>query len=181
MIRTVRYLKHYYMNYFTSLFLLFGILMSCNNTATTTGVSDKKQPRKQYKKIGEMQWLLGTWVNKTEDDYSEEKWERKNDSTFFAFSYTKVGKDTVFAENVLLQQNGERLEMMIVAFNQNENQPVSFGLISSEENKFIFENKKHDFPQRIVYTNPVKDSLHAWIEGQVEGERRVVDFNFKKN
>ena len=54
-------------------------------------------------------------------------------------------------------------------------------MIPSKEGTFTFENAKHDFPSRISYTNPVKDSIHAWIEGTVNGEARKSDFYYKRN
>ena len=63
---------------------------------------------------------------------------------------------------------------------QNNAQPVTFRLIPSEKGVFTFENKAHDFPQRITYSNPVKDSIHAWIEGMVDGKPKRVDFLYKR-
>ena len=86
----------------------------------------------------------------------------------------------VFAETMALEKKGEDLVLTVATANQNDAKPITFKMISLEKEKVTFENKSHDFPQRIVYTNPVKDSLHAWIEGEVEGELKKVDFQFSK-
>ncbi len=162
------------------LFLLFPILLnSCkNNTAVENPETEISTEKLQ--KIDQLQWLLGTWTNETEEEFSQETWAKENDSTFVAYSFTQVAGETVFAETMALEQKDENLFLTAATANQNDEKPVTFTLISSEKNQFIFENKDHDFPERIIYTNPVKDSLHAWIEGTVNGEAKKMDFYFSK-
>ena len=90
-------------------------------------------------------------------------------------------KKVVFAETMALEQKADSLLLTVATANQNDKKPVTFKMISSENGQFTFENKDHDFPQRIIYTNPAKDSLHAWIEGIVNGESKKVDFYFSRN
>ena len=163
------------------LFLIFLpiILYSCKNNSEKEG-SESIVSNKKYEKIEQLEWLLGTWTNKSEDEFSQETWSKENDSTFTAFSFTQVGGETVFAETMALEQKGERLQLTVAVANKKNSSPVTFRFISSEEKQFVFENKSHDFPERITYTNPVKDSLHAWIEGTVNDEKKKVDFYFKR-
>jgi hypothetical protein len=53
-------------------------------------------------------------------------------------------------------------------------------MISSDSNNFIFENKEHDFPQRIIYHIVNKDSVHAWIEGTHDGKAGREDYFFAR-
>lgn len=78
-----------------------------------------------------------------------------------------------------LQENKDGVFMTVNVPNQND-APVTFKMIPSEAGIFTFENKAHDFPKRISYSNLVKDYIHAWIEGNVEGEDRKVDFYFER-
>ncbi|RMA58010.1 DUF6265 family protein [Ulvibacter antarcticus] len=160
--------------------MMVGITLSCNNQVKEKEASEVKTIERNFEKLEAMQWLLGDWENETTQEYSKESWKKENDSTYTAFSYTQVGKDTVFAEQVILQQNGETLAFTAVAYDQNDDKPVTFTMIPSKVGQFTFENKNHDFPERINYTNPVKDSIHAWIEGKVNGEDRLVNFYFKR-
>jgi len=151
-------------------------LNSCKNNSE----SEKAVLTENSEKIDQLQWLLGTWINENGEEFSQESWSQENPSTFTAFSFTQVGKETVFAETMALEQKADSLLLTVATANQNEKKPVTFKMVSSEKGKFIFENKNHDFPQRIVYTNPAKDSLHAWIEGNVNGEAKRVDFSFSR-
>lgn len=135
---------------------------------------------KAYDKVEQLHWLIGNWENISEESESYENWTRKNDSTLSSFSYTIVKKDTVFAEIISLQQRNNEVFMKVAVPNQNDAKGVTFTLISSEDGIFTFENKEHDFPSRINYSNPEHSILHAWIEGTVKGEDRMVDFTFTR-
>ena len=163
--------------------ILLVLLVSCKNkTKEKENVKLKEPVSSNYlKKIEQLQWLVGHWTNSTQERQSHEIWTRENDSTLRAHSFTLVDKDTVFAERVTLKQVKDELLFTVIAYNQNDDQPVTFKMISSEGRVFTFENQEHDFPTRISYSNPVQDSIHSWIEGSVEGKPRKVDFYFKRD
>ena len=150
-------------------------------------VACKKDPKlktvdsKSYTKIEQLHWLVGHWENKTELEQSFENWTKANDSTLVGHSFTLIGSDTVFAERVALKQLGDTMFLNVIAYQQNDDQPVTFKLSSNKDGVFTFENPEHDFPSSISYSNPVQDSIHAWIEGQVNGEFRKIDFLFKRS
>jgi hypothetical protein len=64
--------------------------------------------------------------------------------------------------------------------NQNNQQPVYFKLISKEDGRYIFENKEHDFPQRVIYHLVSNDAVHARIEGVRNGQERGSDFKYSR-
>ena len=162
------------------LFLVFPLLLnSCKNN------SDAEKPKteitsEKFEKLDQLQWILGTWINQNGKEFSQETWSQESPSSFTAFSFTQVGKETVFAETMALEQKADSLLLTVATAKPEQENPVTFKLIPSENGQFTFENKNHDFPQRIIYANPAKDSLHAWIEGQVDGELRKVDFHFSR-
>jgi len=152
-------------------FTIIGIsilLVSCNS---------KEINKTEIKKL---KWLIGGWENITNKMEMYESWEMKNDTVFYGESFALVNSDTVFFETMLLEQIGNDLLLTPTTKNQNDGNPITFKLISSIEGEFIFENKEHDFPQRIVYSNPKPDSLFAYIEGTKDGEYRKTEFPFKK-
>ncbi len=162
------------------LFVLFPVLLnSCKNNSKTEN-SETEITEENFEKIAQLQWLLGTWTNESGEEFSQETWSKENASSFTAFSFTQVGKETVFSETMALEQKGDSLLLTVLTANQKDEKPVTFKMVSSENGQFTFENKNHDFPERIIYTNPVKDSLHAWIEGTVNGEAKKVDFYFSR-
>ena len=154
---------------------VFATISACKNPNN----SDGSEVSKNYEQIDELNWILGKWTNEFTPEFSQEAWRKKNDSTYTAFSFTTVRGDTVFAENMTLQQNGKNLGLTVQTVNSKDI-PVTFTRIPSKIGQFVFENKNNDFPQRIIYTHPAADSLHAWIEGPVEGENQTLHFHFSK-
>ena len=75
-----------------------------------------------------------------------------------------------------MQLKGDDLFYIPTVKNQNNGEPVSFKLVSGKNGEFVFENKQHDFPQRIIYRNPNPDSLYARIEGYQQGKVHKEEF-----
>ncbi len=162
----------------TLFFLLVTLLLvSCKTETKKVVIDEVVSEEISYDIIEQLSWLEGNWTNISEKSQSYENWSRKNDSTYVSLSYTTVKGDTVFIETMSLQENRDGVFMIVDVPDQNE-EAITFRMISSEARIFTFENKNHDFPKRITYSNPVKDSIHAWIEGKVKGEDRKVDFYF---
>lgn len=156
------------------------LALACKNETQEKTIPEEVVVENKFKSIEKLHWLVGEWTHSTEQEQSYENWTQANDSTLTAHSFTLVEADTVFAERVTLQQKNNDVFFTVIAYNQNDDQPVTFKMIPSNEGTFTFENPEHDFPSSISYTNPAKDSIHAWIEGKVKGENRKVDFYFKR-
>ena len=65
----------------------------------------------------------------------------------------------------------------IVFIARPEGQPeATFKLTKGSNREVIFENPKHDFPQRIIYRLETTDAVLARIEGVSKGKEKSVDF-----
>lgn len=135
---------------------------------------------KQINDLSKVQWLIGTWENKTSRGSIYETWTKKSDKEFLGKSYMKRGSDTVVFENIQLVKEDERLFYIPAVKNQNGGLPIRFGLKSSSANQLIFENAAHDFPQIISYTKINADSLVAEISGTRNGQPRKQIFPMKR-
>jgi hypothetical protein len=51
---------------------------------------------------------------------------------------------------------------------------------TTSDGSVVFENAKHDFPQRVGYRRDGPDGLQAWIEGEVDGTSRRVEFAYRR-
>lgn len=123
--------------------------------------------------------LKGTWIMNSAKGPIYEEW--KQDGTALkGRSYKLTGTDTVLFESIVLMQDDKGVYYIPSTENQNDKKPVTFTLISSENQRFVFENKLHDFPQRIIYQLVNSDSIAARIEGTVKKESRFVDYNYKR-
>lgn len=146
------------------------ILVSCQNKS-----------EKQFDKLEKMNWLVGQWENKTPEGYLTETWVKDNDSTFSGQTYFIIReKDTVHSESIVLTQVNEDLIYRPTVKGQNNDEPVDFKLTSDAENSFIFENPKHDYPQKIVYRKVNDKSLVATITGIQQGKQSTESYPMSK-
>ena len=58
--------------------------------------------------------------------------------------------------------------------------PVPFKLVESGARRAVFENKQHDFPQRILYWLDAEGALHARIEGPQGGKTASEEWVWRK-
>src|SRR3970282_66061 len=107
-------------------------------------------------------------------------WKKVNDSTFQAQSYFIKEKDTLHFESITLQQKGEEMTYNASVKGQNNDKPITFKLTNSTEKQLVFENPKHDYPKKIIYTQINVDNLVAEISGILEGKPSSEKFSMKK-
>lgn len=135
---------------------------------------------KTFAQIEKVNWLVGEWGNTTKEGVLTETWTKQNDSTMMGQSFFIIGKDTVNSENIVLEQKGDHLLYVPTVKNQNDSKPVEFNMITSTESQFVFENKEHDFPQKITYNKITADSLVAEISGMMDGKETKESYPMKK-
>lgn len=150
------------------------VLCRCNNNSGNEGVMPSEPAIKYFK------WLSGTWKFTTTDGTLFEIWSTESDTTIKGRGLFIAGTDTTFSEELKLLQRGNDLFYVATVANQNNGQPVYFKYSGINKGEYLFVNKEHDFPQRIIYKNPQPDFLCVRIEGEVKGKHRQEDFNFLK-
>lgn len=148
--------------------------------ALLTTASCKKPENHTKDKIKTADWLIGNWENKLEKGTLSETWEKANDSTFNGKSFFIKDKDTLNNETIVLSQKGDALFYIPVVEGQNNNEPVIFKMTKSDLKQLVFENRKHDFPQKISYTKITNDSIVAQISGVVNGKTESESYPMKR-
>lgn len=125
--------------------------------------------------VADLDWMSGCWVTEKNQKgtYVSENWTKPlgtmlgtnrtiNGGLVRAFEYLRIEKRT----------DG----IYYVAKPSSAAGETSFALVSLEKRKAIFENKKHDFPKRIIYNFTVESKLTA----RVEDDERGFGFVMKK-
>lgn len=159
---------------------LISVLISFTYCTTSLPEDTHQNSIKNYFDIEKAGWLIGSWQNVSENEISTEIWEKKNDSVFIAKSFVLVNKDTVFSETISIERHGRSLFYIPTVKEQNQGQAVEFLMIECLNNKLVFENLKHDFPQKISYTKITHDSIVAEISGIEEGKQKSILFPFTR-
>ncbi|MFN0085353.1 MAG: DUF6265 family protein [Blastocatellia bacterium] len=130
--------------------------------------------------LGDLSWLLGTWKHETANSTVYESWRKLSDRTFEGESWrvAKATQQRVFGEALLLADlGGEIFYLPKVAENPY---PVAFKLTLGNAGEAVFENPKHDFPQKIHYKRNADGSVTALVEGAMNGQQRRLEFHYAK-
>ena len=90
-------------------------------------------------------------------------------------SRTVRGDTLVEYEQLRIYERGGKL---VFAAQPSGQAPSEFESTEVGDSVVVFENPKHDFPQRIVYCRVGVDSMLARVEGISRGKQRVVSFPY---
>ena len=116
----------------------------------------------------------GKWKMETAEVFEE--WTLFFDTTLVGTSFSINDGKVNIDEQILLRKNESNWEYIAIPDNQNI---TRFMLIEHSPKKFIFENKEHDFPQRIIYEFHKDGKMTAAIEGNVNGEFKRKEFSYR--
>lgn len=123
-------------------------------------------------------FLKGSWEMKTKTGKIVERWQKHGDSlTGSSHKYNTKG-DSILTETMVLKKIDKVYHLCVTGYEKGNEGKTNFKLISSANNTFTFVNKAHDFPQQIVYQNKSKTQLLAWIEGEIDGIKRKMEFPY---
>lgn len=124
--------------------------------------------------------LTGLWRMDGKRGALYEEWRVNGDSQLTGRSYKINNNDTMELENVIISLQGKAIFYTPVVHDQNNQQAVPFKLISYNNNRYVFENKEHDYPQRVIYELVFSNELRARIEGNKDGKEMGSDFNYSR-
>jgi len=134
----------------------------------------------QKPNLKSFEFLIGEWTMKTKEGKIVERWQKHRDSlTETSYRFNAKG-DSILTESIVLKSTKGDWQFCVTGYEKGNEGRTDFKLISFANNTFIFENKQHDFPQQIVYQNKSKNELLAWIEGEIGGKKRKMEFPYKK-
>jgi Domain of unknown function (DUF6265) len=129
-------------------------------------------------KVTDLSWISGCWETNNNGRVTTERWAKATDNLMLGTSQTVKETKSVSFEFLRIVNNGQGL--MYVAQPSNAKEPTAFAAKTVSANEVVFENPKHDFPQRIIYKQTKPDMLDARIEGK-QGEKEMgMDFPMKR-
>jgi len=126
--------------------------------------------------IESLSWLSGTWECKKQDYIITEQWMKPGGNTLFATNRT-VKYDKTVAFEFLQIKTDKSGKIILIALPSRQKMTV-FKMAKIDRNEIVFENPRHDFPQRIIYKLMENGSLFARVE--LLNKKKGSDFIFKK-
>ena len=127
--------------------------------------------------LSRVSWLGGCWEAVSPTRTIEENWTGARGHTMIGVSRTVRGDSLFEYEFLVLRERGDRL-----AYEAHPSGQPSTVFLSKEitDSTVVFEDLKHDFPQRVGYRRVGADSLVAWIEGSMGGRQRRIEFPYRR-
>lgn len=139
------------------------VFYSCGNSGTVDDIS----------------WMIGSWQGTDVNTVIfNESWQKEGKGMAgFGCSLSPAG-DTLFKENLKIDLV-EGTPYYIVSIPPKK-EPVLFKLIRGDDHNAIFENREHDFPQRISYLLQENGTLKVKLEGIEKGQPKIETLDFVK-
>jgi hypothetical protein len=123
--------------------------------------------------VDSLAWLAGCWELEEPEFRREEQWMRPAGGTLVGMSRSVADGRTVEYEYLRIEVRDGSLAYVASPSGQAE---TVFTLEELTDRSVRFAAPEHDFPQRIVYERVSPRAILAWVEGDVEGVSRVIEF-----
>ncbi|HWM26165.1 MAG TPA: DUF6265 family protein [Chthoniobacterales bacterium] len=124
--------------------------------------------------INDLAWLKGCWTSERNGRAISEHWMKPAGGTMFGISRTVAdGKTVEFEFMQIREEAGGGIFFIAKPSGQPE---ATFKMIKGGAREVIFEDPRHDFPQRVIYRLQDDGSLLGRIEGVSKGKEKAVDF-----
>ena len=116
-------------------------------------------------------WMEGTWSGEKDGVAMEELWTSPRGGALLGLHRDVKGPRLLSWEFLRIQATDAGT---FYYASPRSAPPTAFKLVETGHKRAVFENKEHDFPQRILYWVDAKGALHARIEGP-QGGKTVVE------
>ncbi|MEO8113771.1 MAG: DUF6265 family protein [Phenylobacterium sp.] len=126
--------------------------------------------------VAGLDWMAGAWVQEKAGGAVREMWLAPRDSAMAGVTLTtRPGRPPV-AEYAKITVEPAGVTFTALVGGQP---PTPFVLLPGEAGEAVFENKTHDFPQRVFYRRCGED-LCAGIEGTVDGKPQRQEWRYRR-
>ncbi|HET7436052.1 MAG TPA: DUF6265 family protein [Thermoanaerobaculia bacterium] len=123
--------------------------------------------------VTQLRWLAGCWSADGEQLGSVEQWLAPAGGTLLGMSRTVRDGKTVESEFMQIEERDGTLVFIATPSGQSR---AEFRAIELTASRVVFENRAHDFPQRVIYERVAPTKLRARIEGAKNGKSKGIDF-----
>lgn len=109
-----------------------------------------------------IEFLRGSW--QVVGTGTVEHWDQLGKDKLEGLAYSTDFNKIAVEEYLKIERKGKKVYYTATVLGQNEKAPVTFKLIKNDT-AWVFENKKHDFPQQIVYKKVDQNRLEVHLIG----------------
>ena len=128
--------------------------------------------------ISALAWMAGSWSGSDGPDEHEEHWTAPKGGAMVGMHRTvRQGRMVEFEFFRVEEQNG-RLVYLSQPGGRSPATPFTLATLDGE--RVVFENRAHDFPQRLIYWKD-GNALRARIEGTMNGKERSMEWRWTQS
>jgi hypothetical protein len=117
--------------------------------------------------VAALSWMQGTWAGEKDGVATEEVWTSPRGGALLGL-HRDVKADRIVSWEFMRIQAGDTGAVYYAS--PRSAPPTPFTLVEAGDKRVVFENKSHDFPQRILYWLDSRGALNARIEGPQGGK-----------
>jgi hypothetical protein len=128
--------------------------------------------------IASLSWLAGNWIENGKTRTVRERWAGPYGGVLLGFGVTTQGDAAKSFEFFRIAKTPTGLSYFA---SPNAAAPTEFKAIEVCADKVVFENRAHDFPQRVIYAKGANGTLNARIEGMIAGKLKGEDWHYKRD
>ncbi|MGZ6013021.1 MAG: DUF6265 family protein [Caulobacteraceae bacterium] len=126
--------------------------------------------------VSQLDWLAGTWSQAQDGGHVREMWLPPQDGAMAGVTLTTRPGRPPRAEYAKITREPAGLTYTAVVGAQP---PTPFVQIPDADGRLVFENRAHDFPQRVFYRRCGAD-LCGGIEGTLDGKPRREEWRYTR-
>lgn len=126
--------------------------------------------------IDSLVWMTGTWRATIEGTEMEETWSGSEGGLMLGMHKDIMSDGRTWFEFLRIESSDGALWFKA---QPRGSSPTSFRLKEAGDQRVVFENLEHDFPQRIIYWRS-NDQLCARVEGTVDEKLRAQEWCWGK-
>lgn len=122
-------------------------------------------------------WMAGNWSGVQDRVEMEELWQTPKGNTMLGLHRDVASGRTVSFEFLRIEAKPDGISYWASPGGAPATQ---FRLIELKGKRVVFENAKHDFPQRVIYWLGDDGALHAKIEGTMNGKPAAEEWTWHR-
>ena len=127
--------------------------------------------------LDSVSWMLGNWYATETNRITKESWLQFSKNTIEGRSLVKSVDDSQLLDEEFMRLLKMGNDIFYLAKVKHNKYPIAFKLSSCSEPQLVFENAKHDFPNKITYQREANNRLSVFVTGSADKGFQV---NFKK-
>lgn len=126
--------------------------------------------------VEKLGWMAGSWIQEKGGVTVRESWLSPKDGAMAGVGQTNRPGKPPLIEYMKITTEPAGATFTATPPNQG---PTPFVLSSAKDGEVVFENKDHDFPQRVIYRRCGAD-LCGRIEGTLNGKLESQDWRYTR-